>query len=166
MIDWTALPPSSPFHPSTSSSPPSPFLSFIFAKTTESGLTSFYALYLDSIAQTALFEYRHEGLDEGFRVLTITGVALGDGTSHHLALLVFGDRLVLFVDGHVHREETLIAALEDGPGELFLGQRRDSSLRYEGMYCLCIRPLCSSYGLATVCKVSFHNGLVMVSELE
>ncbi len=102
-----------------------------------SGLTTFYGLYLDSLQQMVRFEYRHEGLDQGFRVLTIGGVSLADGAPHHLALLVFGDRLVLFVDGQVHSQQTLIAALEDGPGDFFLGQKRGSPLRYAGNRYVC-----------------------------
>ena len=104
----------------------------MFGKTTVSRLTTFYALYLDSVEQTALFEYRHEGLDQGFRTLLLEDVAIADGTIHHIAVEVFGDNFALFVDGGLHSRHQLIAALEDGPGETFLGQRQEDSDKYAG----------------------------------
>lgn len=107
---------------------------YIFAKTTQSGLTSFYALYLNSTQQTARFEYRHESLEEGFRTLVLPQVNVADGQFHHLTVAVFGDNFALFVDGQLHSpRRTLIAALEDGPGVLFLGRKLQHSSRFGGL---------------------------------
>ena len=40
---------------------------------------------------------------------------------------------MLYIDGEVHSQQTLIAALEDGPGDFFLGERRDNTMRYAGI---------------------------------
>ena len=106
----------------------------MFAKTTPSGLTSFYALFLDSTEQSAFFEYRPEGLDEGFRTLLLERVNLSDGQLHHIAMTVFGNSFSFFVDGELHSTLSLIAALEDGPGEVFLGRRIQDDSRFAGVW--------------------------------
>ena len=109
-------------------------LRYVFAKTTQSGLTSFYALYLNSTQQTAYFEYRHESLDEGFRTISLPQVNLADGQFHHVAVAVFGSDFALFIDGRLHSpRRTLIAALQDGPGILFLGRRVQRPSRFAGV---------------------------------
>ena len=106
--------------------------SYLFAKTTQTGLTTFYALRLSSNEQAIYFDYRPEGLDEGFRTLSITGIDLSDGQLHHIAVSVFGANLALFVDGQLYTTQSLIAALEDGPGVLFLGRKLGAESRLEG----------------------------------
>ena len=108
-------------------------LRYVFAKTTRSGLTSFYALYLNTTQQTAYFEYRHESLDEGFRTISLPQVNLADGQFHHIAVAVFGNDFALYIDGRLRSpRRTLIAALEDGPGILFLGRRVQRPSRFAG----------------------------------
>ena len=107
----------------------------MLSKTTQNGLTSFYALFFNSTARTATFEYRHEGLDVGFRVLVLQDVNLADGDFHHVAVSVLGDSFALFIDGRLHdsQRRSLIAALEDGPGVAFAGRRLQRAPRYAGM---------------------------------
>ena len=107
--------------------------SYVFAKTTESGITRFYALFIESAQNTARFEYRPEGLDEGFRTLSLQDVNVADGEFHHIGVSVFGDTFALFIDGKLHSSrQRLIAALEDGPGMLFLGRRMGDQSRFAG----------------------------------
>lgn len=106
---------------------------YVFAKTTASGLTTFYALYLQSSEQRARFEYRPEGLDQGSRTLTLDDVNLADGDFHHFAITVYGMDFALFVDGRLHRSRvSLIGTLEDGPGILHVGRRLNNPTRYSG----------------------------------
>ena len=59
---------------------------------------------------------------------------VADGQFHHLTVAVFGDNFALFVDGQLHSpRRTLIAALEDGPGVLFLGRKLQHSSRFAGV---------------------------------
>ena len=107
----------------------------MFAKTTVSGITSFYALYLNSEGQSATFEYRHEGLEEGFRTVFLTEVNLADGRFHHIAVSVYGRGFALYVDGQLHGgPRMLIASLEDGVGVFFLGRRQGHLSRFSGKY--------------------------------
>lgn len=108
---------------------------YVFAKTSLSGLTIFYALFLNSSARTARFEYHPEGLDSGFRSLEFQNVQLDDAALHHFAISVFGSSIALFIDGVLHngQRRTLVATLEDGPGVTFLGRRLQSTTRYNGL---------------------------------
>lgn len=106
--------------------------SYLFAKTTQTGLTSFYTLRLNSDEQTIYFDYRPEGLDEGFRTLALSGIDLSDGSFHHIAVSVFGADFALFVDGQLLESQSLIATLEDGPGVLYLGRKLGDDSRLEG----------------------------------
>ena len=106
---------------------------YIFAKTTVTGLTTFYALYLNSSEQRAYFEYRPEGLDQGSRTLILDGVNVADGNFHHFAVIVYGMDFAFFMDGHLHRSrERLIGALEDGTGVLYIGRKLNNPSRYSG----------------------------------
>ena len=111
------------------------FYSYVFAKTSLSGLTVFYALFLNSSARTARFEYHPEGLDSGFRSLEFRNVNFTDATLHHFAVSVFGSSVALFVDGVLHNSQrrTLVATLEDGPGTTLVGRRLQSATRYSGL---------------------------------
>ena len=113
----------------------------LFAKTTPTGLTTFYSLCLDSEEQTAYFDYRPEGLDEGYRTLALSGVNLSGNTLHHVALSVFGDNFAFFLNGQLLFSQTLIAALEDGPGIVFIGRRLGEDTRFEGMYNMCAKNI-------------------------
>ncbi len=107
--------------------------SYVFAKTTLTGLTTFYALYLNSSEQRASFEYRPEGLDQGSRTLILNGVSVDDGNFHHFAITVYGMDFALYVDGVVHGSHvSLIGTLEDGPGTLNIGRKLNSPYRYSG----------------------------------
>ena len=106
---------------------------YVFAKTTVSGLTTFYALFLNSTERRAYFEYRPEGLDQGSRTLVLDDIDFADGSFHHFAVTVYGANFALYVDGRLHRSRTvLIAPLEDGPGVLFLGQKLNHPSRFSG----------------------------------
>ena len=108
---------------------------YVYAKTTQSGLTSFYALSLDSEEQSAEFEYRHEGLEQGFRTLPLREVNVADGRFHHIATSVYGNAFALYIDGQLHGSPPmLIAALEDGSGVLYLGHRQANTSRFSGTY--------------------------------
>ena len=93
----------------------------MFAKTTTSGVTRFYTLRLNLAGGTALFEYRPEGLDVGFRTASIPGFALVDGQFHHLAVSVYDSTLLVYLDGRLHYQTMLTGAVEDGQGVLHLG---------------------------------------------
>ena len=107
----------------------------MFAKTSLSGLTIFYALFLNSSSRTARFEYHPEGLDRGFRSLEFQNVDYADNTLHHFAISVFGRSVALFMDGVLHNNQrrTLVATLEDGPGTILVGRRLQSDTRYSGL---------------------------------
>jgi len=108
---------------------------YVFAKTTQSGLTSFYALYLDSEEQSAEFEYRHEGLEQGFRTIPLREVNVADGRFHHIATSVYGNAFALYIDGQLHGSPPmLIATLEDGSGVLYLGRRQAHTSRFSGTF--------------------------------
>lgn len=108
------------------------FFRYLFAKTTVSGLTTFYALFLNSIDQTATFEYHPEGLDEGSRSLVLQDVNVTDGL-HHISVSVFEDSVALYLDGRLHRTRmSLLRVLEDGPGTVMIGRRLGSSTRFQG----------------------------------
>ena len=108
---------------------------YVFAKTTPTGLTTFYALFLNSNDQTVSFEYRPEGLDEGSRSLVLQNVNIFNGDFHHLAVSVFGDSFALFVDGQIYgSRRLLLGALEDGPGTVMIGRRLGSNTRFQGVY--------------------------------
>ena len=108
---------------------------YVFAKTTQSGLTSFYALYLDSEVQSAVFEYRHEDLEQGFRTIPLREVNVADGIFHHIATSVYGNAFALYIDGQQHGSPLmLISALEDGSGVLYLGHRQANNSRFSGTY--------------------------------
>lgn len=109
--------------------------SYVFTKTSFTGLTVFYALFLNSSARTARFEYHPEGLDSGFRSLEFQNVNFADTAFHHFTISVFGSSVAFFVDGVLHNNQrrTLVATLEDGPGVTFVGRRLQSSSRYSGL---------------------------------
>lgn len=108
------------------------FFRYLFAKTTATGLTTFYALFLNSIDQTAIFEYHPEGLDEGSRSLVLPDVSVTDGL-HHIAVSVFEDSVALYLDGRLHRTRmSLLRVLEDGPGTVMIGRRLGSTSRFQG----------------------------------
>ena len=109
------------------------FNRYLFAKTTPTGLTTFFALRFDSGAQTVYFEYRPEGLDQGFRTVAMTDIDVSDGGLHHIAISVFGSDLTLFVEGQPRFRQSLIAALEDGPGVFFIGRKLGEETRLQGM---------------------------------
>ncbi len=105
---------------------------YIFAKTTTTGLTTFYALFLNSLERTATFEYRPEGLDEGSRSLVLQDVSVTDGL-HHIAISVYEDSVALYLDGRLHRARMpLLRVLEDGPGTVVIGRRLGSITRFQG----------------------------------
>ena len=105
---------------------------YLFAKTSQTGLTTFYGLRFDSEEQTAYFDYRPEGLDEGYRTLVLSGVGIAGGGLHHVAVSVFGADFALFIDGQVIFRQSLIATLEDGPGVLFIGRKFGEVSRFRG----------------------------------
>lgn len=109
------------------------FYSYVFAKTTVTGLTTFYGLRLSSTQQRAFFEYRPEGLEQGSRTLTLDGINLADGELHHLAVTVYGRDFALFLDGRLHQSPIrLVGVLEDGPGILYIGRKLNSPTRFSG----------------------------------
>lgn len=106
---------------------------YVFAKTTLSGLTTFYGLRLNSTEGRAYFEYHPEGLEQGSRTLTLDGVNLADGEFHHFAVTVYGMTFALFLDGRLHQSRrSLIGTLEDGPGVLHIGRKLSDPTRYSG----------------------------------
>lgn len=108
------------------------FCRYLFAKTTATGLTTFYALYLNSLDQAITFEYRPEGLDEGSRSLLLQNVSLTDGL-HHLAVSVFEDSMALYLDGRLYQSRMpLLRVLEDGPGTVMIGRSLSSNTRFQG----------------------------------
>ena len=106
--------------------------SYLFAKTTQTGLTTFYSLRFDSNEQAVYFDYRPEGLDEGYRTVVLAGVDISRGGLHHVAVSVFGADFALFIDGQLQFSQSLIAVLEDGPGVLFIGRKLGEDRRLEG----------------------------------
>ena len=107
---------------------------YVFAKTTQNGATTFYALFLDSEEQSATFQYRHVGLEEGFRSLILPGINMADRRFHHIAVSVFGSNLALYIDGQLHSAHMLVANVEDGSGVVFLGRRVQDRSRFSGMH--------------------------------
>ena len=108
---------------------------YVFAKTTVSGNTTFYALYLNSTEQRAYFEYRQENLTEGYRTLNLYNVNLADGDFHHFAVAVYGTYFALFVDGRLHRSwMRLDGVLHDKQGMLCVGKKQNNTIRYAGTY--------------------------------
>ena len=105
---------------------------YLFAKSTTNGVTRFYALKLSSEDDTALFEYRPEGLDEGFRTVLVPDVDFADGVTHTLLVSVYGNAFFLFVDGNLHFQSLLVGPVEDGPGSLLLGTVSGSSVFFSG----------------------------------
>lgn len=57
---------------------------------------------------------------------------VSDGSFHHIAVSVFGAHFALFIDGQQRFSLSLIAALEDGPGVLFIGRTLGDTSRLEG----------------------------------
>lgn len=106
---------------------------YVFAKSTASGLTRFYALRVNSADNTAVFEYRPEGLDEGFRTLAIPGLNLTGDDYHHLGISVYGTALWVYLNGRLHHQTTLTGALEDGVGVISLGGIPTGNAFYSGM---------------------------------
>lgn len=49
-------------------------------------------------------------------------------------MTVFGNSFSFFIDGELHSMLPLIAALEDGPGEVFLGRRIQDDSRFSGVW--------------------------------
>lgn len=107
---------------------------YVFAKTTSSGLTRFYALRLNSAEGTALFEYRPEGLNGGFRTTSIPGLTVADGQFHHLAVSVYDNGLSVYLDGQLHHQTTLTGALEDGQGIVSIGGLPAGSNFFSGVW--------------------------------
>ena len=108
---------------------------YVFAKTTPSGLTTFYGLRLNSTEGRAYFDYRPEGLEQGSRTLTLEGVNLADGEFHHFAVTVYGRDFALFLDGRLHQGRvSLIGTLEDGPGIFHIGRRPNDPSRFSGRH--------------------------------
>ena len=62
----------------------------------------------------------------------MTGIDVSDGGLHHVAVSVFGSDLTLFVDGEPRFRQSLIAALEDGPGVFFIGRKLGEESRLQG----------------------------------
>lgn len=119
--------------------------SYLFAKTTPTGLTTFYSLYFNSNDQTAYFEYRPEGLDEGYRTVVLNGIDVSNDGFHHIAVSVFGNDLAVFVDGKQRFSQSLIASLEDGPGVLFIGRKLGEDSRLQGIHTQIIVYLTQEY---------------------
>lgn len=106
---------------------------YAFAKATASGVTRFYALKLSSEGDsTALFEYRPEGLDAGFRTVAIPDVGVADGNTHNLLVSVYGNAFFLFLDGKLHFQSFLVGPVEDGPGSLLVGTVSGSLTFFSG----------------------------------
>lgn len=138
--------------------------SYVFAKTTLTGRTIFYALFLNSWDRTAYFQYRPEGLEQGFRTILLQDIELTDGLFHHIAVSIFGNSLGLYIDGRLHKSQrqTLQGTLEDGTGILLIGRRLTSSTRYQGeseLVCMfvCVMSMfennflsCRSYALSVL----------------
>lgn len=132
---------------------------YIFAKTTLTGFTTFYALLLNSSEGRVYFEYHPEGLSEGFRTLVVDGVDISDGTFHHFAVSVYGVSFALYLDGRVHNSrDTLLNTLEDGPGILYLGTKLNNPNRFSGTSkCMmrCCRSFMSKRQKSGLLKASF-----------
>ena len=94
---------------------------YVFAKTSSSGLTRYYGLRISSSDDTALFEYRPEGLSGGFRTAVITDLSLSGDQLHHLAVTVYDRSVLVYINGGLHAHVTLTGSLEDGPGTMYLG---------------------------------------------
>ena len=69
----------------------------------------------------------------------MTDVDVSDGRLHHIAVSVFGSDLVLFQNGRVKFRQSLIAALEDGPGVLYIGRKLGDDSRLQGICKLFVR---------------------------
>ena len=108
----------------------------MFAKTSSSGFTRYFALRLNSADSSALFEYRPEGLNTGFQSILISGLSLGSEGYHHLAVTVYDRSLLVYRDGVLHTHANLIGSLEDGPGTLYLGGIPDISSDFFSGTCL------------------------------
>lgn len=105
---------------------------YVFAKATDSGATHFYALRINSNTNTAQFEYRPEGLDNGFRTISVLNFDVTDGIYHHVAIAVFGDVLFFYLDGALLQQTLLSGVLEDGIGEVYFGKIPGSNAVFEG----------------------------------
>ena len=114
--------------------------------------------------QRAYFEYHPEGLDEGSRTLTLDGVNITTGRFHHFAVTVYGTDFTLFVDGRQHGSRiSLVGALEDGPGILFVGQKLNSQTRYSGMHptsvCVHVKQVCVCVHVKQACVCACETGV-------
>ena len=105
---------------------------YIFAKSAGEGTTRFYALHLNSVSQTAKFEYRPEGLDSGFRTVMFSDIDIADGLFHHIAVTVYGDYFLFYLDGAVAYQTILSGVVEDGPGKLCFGKLPNNDDFFEG----------------------------------
>ena len=115
-----------------------PWHRYVFAKSTTSGLTRFYTLRVNAAEGTALFEYRPEGLDIGFRTASIPGLALADGQFHHLVVSVYGRTLLVYLDGRLLHQAVLTGVVEDGQGTLHLGGLPGGNSYFSGMYVITV----------------------------
>ena len=102
----------------------------MFAKTSTSGLTRYFTLRLNSVDNSALFEYRPEGLNTGFQTVLITDLSLGAEGYRHLVVTVYDSSLLVYLNGVLHTHANLIGSLEDGPGTLYLGGIPGTSSEY------------------------------------
>ena len=89
-------------------------------------------MQFNSREHAVYFDYHPEGLDEGQRTLALPDIRVSDGELHHIAMSVFGADFTLFLDGEMRASLSLVAALEDGPGVLFLGRKLGDESRFEG----------------------------------
>ena len=62
----------------------------------------------------------------------LSGVVISGSGLHHVAVSVFGADFALFIDGQIVFSRSLIAALEDGPGVLFIGRKLGDISRFKG----------------------------------
>ena len=104
----------------------------MFAKATDSGATHFYGLHINSKTNVALFEYHPEGLDSGFRTVSVLNFYVADDIYHHVAIAVHGDTFLLYLDGTLFQQTLLSGVLEDGIGKMYFGKVPGSNAVFEG----------------------------------
>ena len=66
--------------------------------------------------------------------MVLAGIDVSGGEFHHVAVSVFGSGLAVFVNGQQRFSQSLIAALEDGPGVLFIGRKLGDNSRLQGRH--------------------------------
>ena len=95
---------------------------YLFTKLMEDGETHYYACHLNAETQTLKFEYRPQGLLSELRVLTVSNISLVSGSLQNLAVEIFEDYFLLYLNGVLTYQVQMSNSMEDGTGTLYIGK--------------------------------------------